>query len=159
MEHGALSLRAPADHDWPAIAELADEAVEHVRGAPRQHEWVANRRAFRGERMHVVAERRGMVVGYAGLERERGDPEGAYRLFLVTSWTDARDVAELLYGRLEEELVRREARSAWLREYAGDDLVSGFVRERGFEVRERYALGGMEIVTLAKELREPGPVA
>ena len=152
-------MRTPAEDDWPMIAELADLAVEHVSGAPEQSEWVANRRAFRGEQMHLVGERCGVVAGYGGIERRPGDPAGTYRIFVVTRWTHALDVADALYRRLEEELLRRKARTAWLREYAADTRVSDFVLERGFVVRERYELNGFEMVTLVKELLEGAPAS
>jgi hypothetical protein len=120
---------------------------------------VANRRGFRGHRTHLVAEVGGRVVGYAGLERRPDDPAGVYRIFLVTDWRDRPDVPTALYERLETELRRREARSAWLREYAADAVIAEFVRARGFEVTERYELGGLEIVTLRRDLSESVPGA
>ncbi len=154
-----LVLRPPVGSDWAEIASLADVAVEHVADAPGQAEWVANRRAFRGEQMHLVGTLAGVVVGYCGLERKPGEPSGQYRIFVVTSWADTSDVAEELYRRLEDELMRRRAEVVWLREYAGDAKVLDFVQQRGFEVRERYELGGSEIITLTKELRGSDPAA
>lgn len=150
-----LLLRVPTDGDWPTIAALADKAVERVPGAPKQTEWMANRRAFRGEQLQVVAERRKPILGYGAIEHTPGATTGTYRLFLVTGWDDTRDVADALYRWLEEKLREREARAAWLREYAADRRVLEFLGERGFEVRERYELEGLQRVTLSKRLGEP----
>jgi hypothetical protein len=154
-----LLLRAPTDNDWPVIAELADTAVEQVLGAPKQSEWVTNRRAFLGEQLHVVAERCRATLGYGALEHSPEATTGRYRLFLVTDWDDTPDVADALYRWLEEKLTERDARTAWLREYAGDRRILEFLNDRGFDVRERYEMEGLEMVTLAKRLREASPAA
>jgi hypothetical protein len=132
-------------------------AVKSVDGAPRQDEWVENRRGFRGERADVVAEARGGVVGYAAVERRPDDPNETYRIFLVTDWEDTSGVPGLLYEWVETELAGRRARAAWLREYAADASIAAFVRARGFEVQESYELDGIEMVTLVKDLRGSAP--
>jgi hypothetical protein len=152
MDSHDLSLRDPTEQDWARIAVLADVALAHVDGAPQQHEWVANRRAFRGERVHLVAEREGVVAGYGAIERAPGEPEGRYRLFVVTSFADSIDVADALYDALQVELRQRHAHTVWLRELAGDDLLIGFAERRGFAVGAPYTFDGEEIVTLVKAL-------
>ncbi len=152
-----LILREPGSADWQAIGRLANAAVEHVPGAPSQDDWVASRRSFAGEQSHRVAEREGAVVGYAAVERRAEEPEGLYRVFVVTSWRDTPDVADALYETVAAELARRGARHAWLREYADDEILIRFMHERGFRVRERYFRGGSELVTLERDLARDGP--
>src|SRR5439155_16244041 len=48
-------IREPIGDDWAGIGRLADAAVAHIPGAPRQAEWVTNRQIFRGRRRHHVA--------------------------------------------------------------------------------------------------------
>lgn len=147
-----ITLRTPEARDWDAVGTLANAAVAHVPGAPTQQAWLAARRAFVGQRAQFVAERGGAIVGYAALERGPDERERRYRVFVVTSWRDSGDVAERLYERLASELVRLGAHHAWLREYADDEIVIGFMRERGFEVRERYTYEGLDLVTLGRDL-------
>src|SRR5690242_20237261 len=45
-------LREVMPSDWTEIGALADAAVRHIAGAPRQGEWLENRRSFRGPRRH-----------------------------------------------------------------------------------------------------------
>lgn len=146
------TLRAPAERDWPEILRLADTAVEHVPNAPHQIEWLEGRRGFEGVQRHFVAERGGTVVGYGAAERTASDPDGTYRLFVVTDWSADLDVACLLYEKAVEELVELGARRAWLREYASDEPLIEFVKGRGFEIREEYDYGGKTLVTLTKDL-------
>ena len=146
-------LRPPEDGDWRSIAVLADAAIAHVEGAPSQQGWVANRRTPDSEQVHCVALEGQTVVGYAAVERRSSEPEGAYRIFIVTSWPDCPDVADELYTFVQQELDRVGAEMAWLREFADDRLLIGFFRRHGFEVRERYDYEGQSLVTIAKKLR------
>ena len=150
---GAISttIRTPESHDWPRILELATSAVEHVSGQPAQQTWLRNRRDFDGQQRQFVAERDGEVVGYGAVERRPDEPEGSFRIFLVTSWAEDVDVADSLYATVEEELTSLGARWIWMREYASDAILIGFVRERGFRVLEEYDHEGTRLVTLAKE--------
>jgi hypothetical protein len=152
------TLRAVREGDWSQIGALANAAVKSVAEAPRQDEWVENRRRFRGERAEMVAAVGDQVLGYAAVERRPEDPHGTYRVFLVTDWEEAGDVGQALYEWAEAELGRREAHTAWLREYARDAKIAAFVGARGFGVRKRYELDGVEMVTLQKELRSPNRV-
>ncbi len=151
-----LVLREPRPADWQAIRRLATAAVEHIPGAPNQDDWVSNRRDFVGEQAHCVAELGGEVVGYAAVERRPEEPEGLYRVFVVTAWRDTPEVADPLYESVAEELERRGARRAWLRELADDEIVIRFMAERGFRVRERYSHSGTELIALEKDLVRDG---
>lgn len=144
-------MREPRDPDWPKILELANLAVDHVPGAPLQTQWLEHRRAFRGSRVHHVAECGGEVVGYAAIERGTGDPEATYRVFVVTNWAERLDVAERLWERVADELSNAGVRMAWLREYASDQPLIAFVRAKGFEIREEYEHDGELLVTLTRE--------
>ena len=146
------TLRLPAENDWPEILKLADVAVENVPNAPHQVEWLEGRRCFEGVQRHFVAELRGTVVGYGAAERAADDPDGTYRLFVVTDWNTGLDIACLLYERAMDELANLGARHAWLREYASDEPLIDFVRRRGFEIREEYDYAGKTLVTLTKSL-------
>ena len=147
-----ISLRRPSESDWPEILELANIAVDHVAEAPLQTEWLGHRRAFKGAQSHFVAERAGQVVGYTAVERGAEDPDATFRVFVVTSWSENLGVAELLFERAADELARLDARHAWLREYASDQLLIAFFRTKGFEVREEYEHHGRRLVTLTKDL-------
>lgn len=147
-----VSLRLPKDIDWPRISELANVAVAHVSEAPVQHEWLRHRLEFDGSRTHCVAEEDGEVVGYAAVERRSQEPEATFRIFIVTSWSESLEVAEVLYEWAAAELANLTARRAWLREYASDQPLISFLRSRGFEVAEEYAHEGQQLVTLVKDL-------
>ena len=109
--------------------------------------------AFDGDQQHFVAEEGdGVVVGYGAVERRHDEPEGTFRVFVVTSWTDSVEVAEVLYEVASAELTNLGARRAWLREYASDQLLIEFARAKGFEVAEEYERDGVQLVTLAKDL-------
>jgi N-acetylglutamate synthase-like GNAT family acetyltransferase len=111
-----------------------------------------NRLAFKGERVHFVAERAGEVVGYTAIERRAEDPDATFRVFVVVPWATEVDVAEVLYERAAAELASLGARRAWFREYASDEPLISFARRKGFEVSEEYLLEGRSLVTLAKDL-------
>jgi len=162
MADVSLRLRPPDAQDWDAIAALADRAVEHVPTAPQQGEWARNRRAFTGEQKHFVAVRDDELVGYGAIERGSDQAPGQFRVFIVTDWSRTLDVAQVLYETALAELLHVEASLAWLREYAGDRDLIDFMRERGFEVTNRYELDGAQLVTLARNLearRSEGPEA
>lgn len=152
MTASGVTLRVPQESDWPVIAELADAALDHVEGAAPQHEWVENRRAFEGEQHQRDAVVDGRVVGYAAIERRHTEPAGLYRLFVVTSWRDTPEIAAPLYEAMERELGARGATAVWLRELADDDRLIAFARARGFVQRDRYSLGGLDIVRLDRLL-------
>lgn len=40
------TLRAPTDHDWPAILTLAELSLSELPNAPSQDEWLKNRKSF-----------------------------------------------------------------------------------------------------------------
>jgi hypothetical protein len=148
----AISLRSVVTADWPRILQLANLSVAHFPEAPEQSEWLGHRMAFAGYQRHVAAERGDEVVGYAAIERRSEDPEAAYRVFVVASWSDKTDVAEVLFNWAAAELARSGAQHAWLREYASDQPFISFLRGKGFAAGEEYEHGGHRLVTLTKEL-------
>ena len=147
-----LSLRAPAESDWPLISRLANVAVEHLEDVPTQEEWTDARQRFPGWQQHWVARRGEKVLGYGALERRDEEQEGAYRLFVVTAWTGPLEAAVLLYERATEELAGLGATTVWLREYAHDRPLIEFFEERGFAVGEPYRIDGVAMVNLTKRL-------
>ena len=153
MDESGITIRPPEQRDWPGIFELATTAVEHVTEAPAQNDWLRHRMAFPGRQTHFVAERYGKVVGYGAVERADEEPQATCRLFVVTAWRKGLEVAEELYAAALAELQKVGAQRAWLREYAGDELLIGFAQEKGFDVVQEYELDGMKLVTLAKDLR------
>jgi broad specificity phosphatase PhoE len=149
-----VELRPVGDGDWEAIDALADVAVGHLEGAPRQREWSTNRRRFRGSRRHQVAVRAGRVVGYGGIERSAEDPPHAFRVFLVLDWSNPGVVAETLMEQLERDLADLHVTTAWLREYARDQPLLDYFAGRGFSISSPYEVGGEQIVTLQRRSDE-----
>ena len=134
------------------MLRLANVAVAGVE-APEQDEWLANRRAFDGERRHGIATRDGEIVGYFAVEATSEAFEGSCRVFLVLDWQrDVAEVAPRLFEAASLALSELGARRAWLREYAADTAIVDFVRERGFEVVEEYEHDGAMLVTIAKDV-------
>jgi len=156
MPTGPLTFREPIERDWPAIARLADVAVEHVDGAPEQSAWVRARIDFEGERVHIVAERRGELVGYGAIEWRPGDPERQSRCFIVLSSRRDIDVADELFNVLRLRAEGRGDERLWLREYAADERLIAFFESRGFEITRRYEHEGRALVTLSRAIGSPG---
>lgn len=154
-----MALRPARDGDWEAVGRLADAAVGHLEGAPRQHAWLAARRAFAGWRRHWVAEEAGALLAYAGLERADDDAPDHYRLFLVTRWRGPLEAVEALHAEAVAELARLGARGVWMREYADDEPMLAFLRAQGFERGAPYTLPGHEdepaLVNLRRALAAP----
>ncbi len=144
----SFNVRPLVDGDWPAIAALANVAVDHVAEAPSQQEWSENRRRFTGCRRHHVAVRDGTVVGYGAIERAPRDLPHSFRLFLALDWTNPVGVAGTLVEHLERDLLELEATTVWLREYASDRPFLDFLTQRGFTVSDPYELGGQHMVNL-----------
>ena len=142
-----ITLREPAESDWTAIGSLANAAVRHIPGAPAQGEWLANRRAFRGERRHVVVERATRIVGYGAIERSDGVRA---RLFLVLQWLDtcSGTIAETLFQRLQDDARELGIGYIWVREYADDRPFIGFLLAQGFELDQEFEHAGMTVLDL-----------
>jgi hypothetical protein len=81
-----VSLREPRDEDWADLLALANRSLSEMQSPPSQEEWVANRRSFsasEGVQKHFVAIIERRIVGYAGAEWRKTQPEGWYRVFVV----------------------------------------------------------------------------
>lgn len=146
------SLRPAHDGDWAAIDALADVAVQHVAGAPSQHEWANNRRAFSGSRRHHVVVRRDDIVGYGGVERSAQDPPDEFRMFVLVDWTKGDETARVILEQLESDLDDLDATRVWLREYAEDQPLIDFFADRGFSISAPYELDGLAIINLSRRV-------
>jgi hypothetical protein len=124
-------IREPRPDDWAGIGRLADAAVAHIPGAPRQAEWVANRQTFSGLRRHHVAVRSGSVLGYAALEESSTTAPFSFRAFIVMDWGKPNEFSRPLWSMIEADLVELRATEVWMREYAGDSPIAAFVGEQG----------------------------
>jgi len=145
------TFREPVEADWVEIGRLADAAVQHIPGAPRQGTWVANRKTFSGLRRHLVLEGEGQIVGYGAIELNATSVEA--RLFLVLAWRQPESVAiaSALYERLRAEAATMKIGDVWMREFAADAPFIDFLIAHGFQVRRKYELDGMGIVELARK--------
>jgi N-acetylglutamate synthase-like GNAT family acetyltransferase len=153
-----MRLRRVQDEDWPAILALANAAVAHVPRAGCQQEWLVNRQAAgRTWRTQVqyVCEEGGAVAGYGAVE---SDERGEYRMFIVVDPTRLERVGARLYGYALTALRARNVGHVWFTEYAQDQPLLRFARDRGFqEVRRLPLEGGMEAIVMRKQLHEPAP--
>jgi hypothetical protein len=142
-------LREVMPSDWTEIGALADAAVRHIAGAPRQGEWLENRRSFRGPRRHYVAVEQSRIVGYAGIEQQRGSTD-TYRMFLVLAWLqeDSVAIADAMLARLLQDAAQSGASRVWLREYAGDTPFVGYLLSRGFEIEQEFVVDRMTVAVL-----------
>lgn len=154
-----VCLRTPGGADWHRILELADAALPWDAGGNR--EWLENRRQFAGRRRHYVVEgggageeAPGRAVGYGAVEE--GPEPGSFRMFVVMApELLASEAGAVLYVRLAADLAALKATNVWVREYARDMALLAFLRERGFEERERFSPPGYEeMVVMAKALAE-----
>ena len=145
-----ITLREPtASQDWTAIGLVANQAVDHIPGAPEQAEWLQNRIAFTGWRRHCVAEREGRVVGYGAIERQNAGA-AEHRLFLVVPWSsaEARETAEELLAHLRSDPEVAAIEQVWLREYFDDAPFVDFLLARGFVISDDFVRDGVRIAVL-----------
>jgi hypothetical protein len=150
-----ISLREPTPLDWPAIGEVANQAVDHIPGAPRQAEWLQNRIAFPGWRRHCVAERESHVVGYGAIERQtllehQKRHAADHRLFLVVPWSrpEGIELAQKLLAHLRGDPKLADIEQVWLREYFDDAPFVDFLLAHGFAISGDYVRDGVRIATL-----------
>jgi hypothetical protein len=128
-------LRASRDDDWPAILDLANRSLEEFAAAPRQHQWMKNRRAFSpsdGIQEQFVACSGERIVGYACAERRNSADEGWYRLFVVVEPSVRATIGRILFGKLRERLISLGARHAWMKEFEADAGFVAYLEGIGF---------------------------
>ena len=152
----AAILRDLDEGDWAAILDLANRSVAAVPGAGAQDVWVNNRRSFdvlAGIQCHWVAEERGLVVGYCGIESLASEGPTSFRVFVVTEPERRATLGHRLLERALAQLAELGAKNASFTEYAQDTKFLKFLRERRFEETDRFELeDGGEAVTLSRSL-------
>ena len=135
------TLRAPGDHYWPAILDLAVLSLAELPNAPSQHEWLNNRRSFTpsdGVQQHFVATSGERIVGYACIEHRHktadgGKPvEGEYRLFVVVAPSARTTMGTRLLAKLRECLINLGACRVRVLEYEADARFISYLEEMGF---------------------------
>lgn len=146
-------LRIPGEEDWPAIFNLAMQAVPDSKA--ENEEWWENRKAIDDDhqrrRHYVVENNENEVVGYGAIE-ESPDP-GLFRMFVVSSPDFVKQgLGDYLYSHLMSELNDLGARIGWIQEETRDLIVQFFL-EKGFRERTRFMLeNGREAIVLYLEL-------
>jgi L-amino acid N-acyltransferase YncA len=151
-------LRPAAPADWPAIFEVAMQAVPFAEEENR--EWWDNRQAFDDSartRIHVVAEdEEGEVVGYGAVEQ--GPEDNMYRMFVVGAPPIIQaGLGDQLYDHMLAALSTLDVWLIWVRELTMDPIVD-FFRGKGFQERERFLMdNGLEAIVLYKEIRSSSP--
>ena len=148
-----VTLRAPAEDDWPDILRVANEALPDAEDANAA--WLAARRGFDGaalrRRNYVACGPDGRIVGYAGIEQTPG--KDSYRVFVVASPERLTSGSgDQMYDALRRDLEELGASSAWMREEARDLPTIDFALRHGFTERERFTFDGIEIAVLALDL-------
>jgi N-acetylglutamate synthase-like GNAT family acetyltransferase len=154
-----ITLRAPADDDWPAILALAELSLAELPDPPSQHEWLTNRRSFSssdGIQRHFVARSGERIVGYASIEHRdktadgKKCVDGVYRLFLVVAPSARTTLGSRLLAKLRESLLDLGARRAWVLEYEADVGLISYLKEVGFVKSASYKLedGGHPVVEM-----------
>jgi L-amino acid N-acyltransferase YncA len=148
-------IRTAAASDWPAILQVANQAVPDA--AAENLEWWENRQSFetrQRRRRHYVAQEPGtsQIVGYGAVEE--GPEPGQFRVFVVMDRALlASGIADAIYARLEADLCDLGAEVAWVREEARDPVV-GFFQVRGLQERARSVLAnGREAIVLSRRLQ------
>ncbi|MDX1687471.1 MAG: GNAT family N-acetyltransferase [Candidatus Promineifilaceae bacterium] len=127
-----FNVRPVKDEDYQAILEVADAAVPFDPRGNRS--WLRSRQAFDDtahSRRHYVLEEDGQIIGYGGLEQQGGGPH-RYRLYVVTAPERLEDAGSTLFERLRQAAIPVGARTLWVREYARDEGLLDFFRQRGF---------------------------
>lgn len=156
-----ITLRAPADDDWPAILALAELSLAELPNAPGQQEWLNNRRSFTaadGIQKHFVATSGERIVGYACVEHRNQTPnrrkpvDGVYRLFVVMAPSARATLGTHLLAKLRKCLIDLAARRAWLLEYEGDAGFISYLEQMGFVKVANFKLDdGSSVVELAMD--------
>ena len=139
-----MQLRAPREDDWPSILDLAHRSLVEMIHAPRQDEWLKNRRSFRpsdGTQEHFVASVEERIVGYAAIERRIASPIGVYRLYLVVEPPNRAMLGAALLAELRRRLIRVGALQAWMMEYEADEGFIAYLERMGFERAKTVAIG------------------
>jgi hypothetical protein len=153
-----ITLRAPADDDWPAILALAETSLSEFPNAPSQREWLNNRRSFSlsdGLQQHFVAAADDQIVGYACIEHRnnitngRKPIDGVYRLFVVVVPSARTTLGTRLLAKLRECLIKLGARKAWVIEYEADVRFISYLQEKGFVKLASFDLEGTPVVELS----------
>lgn len=150
-----LSLRNVKTSDWPAIFQVAMQAIPFAEEENR--EWWHNRQQIDENekiRTHVVAEDENhTVVGYGAIEQ--GPEDDMYRMFVV----GAPDViqsglGDQLYDYLISCLAELKPWLVWIQEETLDPIVD-FFRGKGFLERTRFTLeNGGEAIVMYKEINQ-----
>jgi len=146
-----LQLRVPREEDWPAILELAHRSLAEMPDAPRQDEWMRNRRSFAasgGIQEHFVAVSEEGIVGYVAIERRNRTLEGLYRLFMVIEPASRSTVGTNLFVELRERLIRLGAHQAWMMEFEADAGFIAYLNGMGFVRTKTVDLDGRIAVQL-----------
>jgi hypothetical protein len=130
-----VSLRAPREEDWPALAVLGNLAISEMEIPPSQEPWAENRRLFPadGIQRHYVAISDGRIVGYAGAEWRKEGPTGWFRVFVIIAPHDRATLGRWLFGKIRETLISLSATTAWMMEYEDDKGLLAFMEQVGFE--------------------------
>jgi len=130
-----VSLRAPRDEDWRALAVLGNTAISEMESPPDQKPWAENRRSFPtdGIQRHFVAISDGRIVGYTGAEWRKGGPVGWYRVFVIVAPQDRATLGRWLFGKIRETLINLSATTAWMMEYEADKGLLAFMEQVGFK--------------------------
>ncbi len=149
---GEITFRVPRDDDWPAILNLAELSLAELPIAPRQNEWLHNRRSFSqsdGFQQHFVATVGERIVGYAGAEHRSKAADGVYRLFVVVEPSARATLGTMLLARLRECLITLGARKAWFLELEADARFISYLEQMGFvRVKSSSLDHGMPLVEL-----------
>jgi N-acetylglutamate synthase-like GNAT family acetyltransferase len=149
-----IVLREPREADWDAILTAADAAIPFDPAMNR--EWLRNRKCFEGTggvRRHYVAVDAGTTVGYGAVE-VRATRNRTGRLFVVTAPSLLTTVGTALFDQVLADARALELETVWLREYADDAALLGFLSERDFRetARTRSADGVFEYVLVERRL-------
>lgn len=127
-----LKVRPVKAEDYEAILHVANAAVPFDPHGNRT--WLRSRQSFDESartRRHYVLEEDEQIIGYGGLEEQGGGPH-RYRLYVVAPPERLDDVGRTLYERLRQAAIPFGARTLWVREYARDEALLDFFRQRGF---------------------------
>lgn len=152
-----IRMRAAEESDWPAILQMADQALPHSK--PENKAWLHRRQTFNIERFlrrHYIAEseENGQVLAYGCIEE--GPEAEKFRVFVVMAPDRLASLGQKVYDRLLEDLREVQAQSLWVREEA-DDPVLGLFRQQGFQQTAQFQIpNGREIVVLEMPFNTTG---
>ncbi len=148
-----LLLRDVNQDDWPAIFQVAMQAVPHA--GEENREWWHNRQQIDEDeqiRIHVVAEDENRsVVGYGAIEQ--GPEADMYRMFIVgVPDVIQSGLGDQLYDYLMSDLLELKPWLVWIQEETLDPIVD-FFRGKVFLERTRFTLeNSREAIVLYKEI-------